>query len=258
MCKALGISRGSYYYETKDKPDESVLEAEIIQVFTDNRKGYETRKIKSTLSQKVSRRKIGQVVKKYQLEPVYSKKKFKIHKTPVNESPIKNVLRCQFKDRNPLEAIVTDLTYDNVNGVWHYVYLMLDLFNREMIGCVVEEHKDAVLVKQAIGTIPYNCAEILYFQTVLGNEFANKIVDDFLEAFEITRSLSEKVTPYGNAVAESTYKPFKAEFIYQEKFHTLRELEVKTLDFVNWWNTKRIHGTLNHKTPAQLRAEVYV
>jgi len=258
MCKALGISRGSYYYETKKKPDESVLEAEIIQVFNDNRKAYGTRKIKASLNQKLSRRKIGRIMKKYHLESVYSKKKFKVHKAPVNESPIKNELKRQFKDRKPLEAIVTDLTYVNVNGVWHYVCLILDLFNREMIGCAVGKHKDSALVKQAIATIPYNCAEIQYFHTDRGNEFANKTVDDFLDAFGIIRSLSEKGTPYDNAVAESTYKSFKAEFIYQEKFHTLRELEVKTLDFVNWWNTKRIHSTLNYKTPAQLRDAVYV
>lgn len=81
---------------------------------------------------------------------------------------------------------------------------------------------------------------------------------DFLEVFEITLSLIEKGTQYDNGIAESTYKSFKAEFIYQEKFHTLQELEVKTLDFVIWWNTKRAHGILNYKPPAQLRAEVYV
>lgn len=258
MCKTLGISRASYYYKTKEKPDDSTLEAEIIQVFNDNRKAYGTRKIKASLSQDVSRRKIGRIMKKFQLVSVYTKKKFKRHKTPVNEAPIKNELNRQFTERKPFEAIVTDLTYVNVNGVWHYVCVILDLFNREMIGCAVGEHKDAELVKCALATIPYNCAKIQYFHTDRGNEFDNKTVDTFLEAFGIIRSLSEKGTPYDNAVAESTYKSFKAEFIYQEKFHTLRELEVKTLDFVNWWNTKRIHGTLNYKTPAQLRDEVYV
>lgn len=85
---------------------------------------------------------------KYQLESVY-RKKFQINKSLVNESPIKDELKRQFKDHNPLEAIVTDLIYVNVNGVC----LILDLFNREMIGCGVGEHKDIALVKQAIATI---------------------------------------------------------------------------------------------------------
>lgn len=74
MCKTLGISRASYYYEEKEKTDDSALEAEIIQVFNDNRKAYGTRKIKASLNQKVSRRKIGRIMKKYQLVSVYSQK----------------------------------------------------------------------------------------------------------------------------------------------------------------------------------------
>lgn len=256
MCKALGISRASYYYEPKVKPDESDLEAEIIQVFNDNRKAYGTRKIKASLKKKISRRKIGQIMNKYHLVSVYTKKKFKAHKTKVNESPIKNELQRKFKHRQPLEAVVTDLTYVNVAGQWHYVCLILDLFNRELIGYAVGASKTAELVKQAIATIPYDCSQIQIFHTDRGSEFDNQLIDKFLDAFEITRSLSEKGTPYDNAVAESTYKAFKAEFVYQEDFQTLEELEVKTFDFVNWWNNIRIHGTLNYKTPAQLRAEI--
>lgn len=77
-----------------------------------------------------------------------------------------------------------------------------------------------------------------------------------MEAFDIIRSLSHKGTPYDNAVAESTYKSFKAEFIYQEQFNSLEELQIKTFDFINWWNNIRFHSSLNYKTPAQVRAEV--
>ncbi|WP_285023949.1 IS3 family transposase, partial [Lactococcus garvieae] len=78
-------------------------------------------------------------------------------------------------------------------------------------------------------------------------------IEEFLSAFHIQRSLSHKATPHDNAVAEATYKAFKAEFIYQERFETLEELKVKTFDFVHWWNNIRLHSTLNYKTPAQVR-----
>lgn len=256
MCKILNISRSTYYYQPKDKSDDSKLEAEVLQVFNDNRKAYGTRKIKASLSVKASRRTIGKIMKRNNLISVYTKRKFKANKSSVNNEPIKNELNRHFNDRQPLEAVVTDLTYVDVSGTWHYVCLILDLFNREVIGYSVGRYKTAELVKQALATIPYDCSKIKLFHTDRGSEFDNKLIDEFLEVFDITRSLSHKGTPYDNAVAESTYKSFKAEFIYQEQFDSLEELQIKTFDFINWWNNIRVHSSLNYKTPAQVRAEV--
>ena len=54
-----------------------------------------------------------------------------------------------------LEVIVSDLTYVNVAGKWNYICLILDLWNREIIGYAAGKHKTAELVYQAICKIPY-------------------------------------------------------------------------------------------------------
>ncbi|RQW65290.1 IS3 family transposase, partial [Listeria sp. SHR_NRA_18] len=64
---------------------------------------------------------------------------------------------------------------------------------------------------------------------------------------------SNKGCPYDNAVAESTYKSFKKEFVYPNKFQTLNQLKVQLLDYVNWWNHIRLHGTLNYQSPVSFR-----
>lgn len=51
--------------------------------------------------------------------------------------------------------------------------------------------------------------------------------DEILYTFDIKRSLSHKGTPYDNAVAEANFKSLKFEFVYQNKFNTLKELEVE-------------------------------
>lgn len=57
-----------------------------------------------------------------------------------------------------------------------------------------------------------NLSNINIFHTDRGNEFKNKIIDEVLETFNIQRSLSKKVCPYDNEVAEATYKIIKTEF----------------------------------------------
>ncbi|WP_349010341.1 IS3 family transposase, partial [Lactococcus garvieae] len=215
LCKALNLSRATYYYEPKEKPEETALEAEVIQVFHDNRKAYGTRRIKPLLKQQVSRRKIGQIMRKYNLVSVYTKRKFRVQTRAVNNANIENVLDRKFKDKRELEVLVSDLTYVDVLGNWNYVCLVLDLFNREIVGHAVGEHKNAALVQEALSTIPYDCSKIQMFHTDRGKEFDNAEIEEFLSAFHIQRSLSHKATPHDNAVAEATYKAFKAEFIYQ-------------------------------------------
>ena len=46
MCKVLQISRSTYYYEAKQKPDESELVSNIVDIFKSSRNNYGTRKIK--------------------------------------------------------------------------------------------------------------------------------------------------------------------------------------------------------------------
>lgn len=189
------------------------------------------------------------------LVSVYTKTRFKWTPSNVNESKIDNQLKRNFDSAVPLEKVVTDLTYVKVGTSWHYVCLILDLFNREIIGFSCGASKDAELVKQAFYTIPYALTTFQLFHTDRGKEFDNQVIDILLETFEIKRSLSRKGNPWDNAVAESTYKSFKAEFIYPNRFETLKELSVALYDYVHWWNHFRLHGALNYLTPLGVRGQ---
>lgn len=256
MCKCLGISRQTYYYEPKKKQSEAEIEEEVIEIFYQNRKVYGTRKIKKVLENQgicVSRRKIGRIMKIRGLKSSYTIAYYKHHGTSCNEAPVKNLLNREFTHKNPLEAIVTDLTYVKVGKKWHYICLILDLFNREIIGYSCGENKSAELVKKAFSRIPYPLTEVSLFHTDRGKEFDNQTIETILQAFGITRSLSKKGCPYDNAVAESTYKSVKIELVYPKQFETLKELELELFDYVHWWNHLRLHGTLGYETPIHFR-----
>ncbi|HAQ0841629.1 TPA: IS3 family transposase, partial [Enterococcus faecium] len=133
--------------------------------------------------------------------------------------------------------------------------LILDLFNREIIGYSCGEKKDASLVKEAFGRIPYSLTDVKLFHTDRGKEFDNQTIHEILNGFGITRSLSRKGCPYDNAVVESTYKSVKVEFVHQYQFETLAQLRLELFDYVHWWNYLRLHGTLAYETPIQIRQQ---
>jgi transposase InsO family protein len=258
MCKVLQIARSTYYYELKSKPCEKELTKNIIDIFKASRNNYGTRKIKKELAQKgeiVSRRRIGRIMKKEGLVSKYTIMQFKPHKQAVNESETENIVARKFDEHDELDVVVSDLTYVRVNNQWNYICILLDLFNREIIGYSIGAKKDASLVMRAFASMNRSLEQIKVFHTDRGSEFKNKLLDQTLDAFKIRRSLSYKGTPYDNAVAEAAFKVIKTEFVYGETFETLDDLKYKLFDYINWYNHHRIHSTLDYLSPIEYRQE---
>ena len=256
MCKFLKVPRSLVYYQPKQKSLDESLDNLIIKIFNDSRKNYGSRKIKVELAKSghiLSRRKIRRIMNQYALVSNYTIKQFKKHKTTCNNADIPNIVDRQFNNRKLLEVIISDLTYVRVASKWCYVCLILDLFNREIVGFSAGNHKDASLVKKAFISIKYDLDAVEIFHSDSGREFDNNLIDDVLIAFDIHRSLSHKGSPYDNAVAEATYKIFKTEFCFNKNFSTLADLELELFDWVNWYNNFRIHGSLNYLTPMQYK-----
>ncbi|HCW8500118.1 TPA: IS3 family transposase [Staphylococcus aureus] len=261
MGNVLKILRSTYYDSIKRKDnkitkDDSNVERAVINIFNANRKVFATRRIKNHLNDKghtVSRRKIGRIMKKYNLVSVYTKAKYKNHPKETNEKLIKNHLNRAFNREQPMETLVSDLTYVKVAGTWHYICLFIDLFNREIVGYSAGKNKDANLVSKAISRINHNLEQIKLFHTDRGKEFDNHLIDEVLETFKIKRSLSTKGCPYDNAVAEATMKAMKTEFVKQMQFENLEQLKTELFDYVNWYNNFRLHSSLQYLTPVAFK-----
>ena len=252
MCRVLQVNRSTYYYEAKRKPDESELTSEITEIFKASRNNYGTRKIKKELmktGKQVSRRRIGRIMKREGLVSNYTTAQFKPHKDSCSESVTENILNRQFQGQEYRNVVISDLTYVRVGARWNYICVLVDLFNREIIGYSAGKYKTAELVKEAFQRVEGSLADICLFHTNRGKEFKNQTIEELLEAFDIERSLSHKGCPYDNAVAEATFKIIKTEFIWNETFADLDELKLKLWDYVNWYNHHRIHFSLGYLTP---------
>lgn len=236
MYRALGLPRSLVYYKRKLRKNNTELENRVIQIFKENKNNYGTRRIKVVLESDniiASRAKIGTIMKKYGLVSNYTIKQFKVHKSPFNNDKMENIVKRGFKDRERLHVVVSDLTYINVAGKWNYIYLLIDLHSRSIIGYSAGKKKDSQLVYKAFLKSTCNLNNINIFHTDRGNEFKNKIIDEVLEAFKIKKSLSKKEGPYDNAVAEATYKITKTEFAYKKVFNSFEELEMELFEYLH-------------------------
>ena len=255
MCKVLKVPRSSFYYKDKVKKVDSKLENAVIEEFGKSRNNYGTRKLKIVLNRRgltVSRRRIGNIMRKYRLVSKYTLRQTPKQKSgTVNNDEVPNVLNREFDDRPKYDVVVSDLTYIKIAGKWHYLCLLLDLCGRKIIGSAVGNQRNAKLVETAFYSVQGDLRQINLFHTDRGSEFKNRLIEDVLDAFGIKRSLSKKGTPIDNAVAESMYNIVKTEFVFGEEFADLDEFKLLWFDYVNWYNNIRIHGSLDYQTPKQ-------
>lgn len=124
----------------------------------------------------VSRRRIGQIMKQEGLVSRYTTAQFKSNKDSYNNSKTGYILNRQFQGREYRAVVISDLTYVRVGSRWNYIYVLVDLYNRKIIGYHAGEHKTAALVKAAFQSIEGSLENTHLFHTDCGNEFKNQII----------------------------------------------------------------------------------
>lgn len=73
----------------------------------------------------------------------------------------------------------------------------------------------------------------------------------------MTHSFSRAHNPHDNAVSESFFSSMKREELYRRKFKSEAEMMKAVAEYIEFYNDKRPHATLNYKTPNQFEAEYY-
>ena len=217
---------------------------------------YGSRKIKASLERSgvtVSRRRVCRIMRENGLVSAYGRKRFKVHPGAVNEADVPNVVARGFGGRAPRTHICGDLAYVRVGASWNYVCLLVDLYNREIVGHSAGPRKDARPVRSAFATLSFPISDIEVFHTDRGSEFDDAEIDLMLEAFGIEGSLSAKGCPCDSAVDESTDRILKAELARRETFGTTRELRAMLSGYVHWYNNFRINSTLGYMSPVEFR-----
>ena len=174
-----------------------------------SRNNHETRKIKIKLENEdkiISHRRIVRIMKQGCLVSNYTMAQFKPYIPKCNEYKIENVLERKFHKQPKHHVVISVLTYIRVGKTWNYICILINLFNRKIIGYNAGTNKDSNLVMQAFSKVRINLKQIQLFHTNRGNELKNKQNGEILKTFEIERSLSMKGCSYDNAVMRHPIK----------------------------------------------------
>lgn len=187
---------------------------------------------------------------------LYSKlsKKFKVTtNSKHNHFVVPNILKREFTVKEPSKAWVSDITYIQTKDGFLYLTIILDLFDRKIIGWSLSNGlstKQTTLTAWKMALKNRKITNELIFHSDRGIQYANKSFTNMLDSFKtVTRSMSRKGDCWDNAVAESFFKSLKTELIYGNKLITKEQMELEIFEYIEiWYNKKRRHSALNYKT----------
>lgn len=265
MCDVFDVSRSSFYDWVNRKPSKRALENEVlkqtIQEVTEQTKSrLGSPKLTLELEDRgifVSRPRVSRLMRSMGIRSIISKK-FKVCTTESDHSytPSKNLLDRDFSANGPGEKWVSDITYVRTLQGWLYLTVVMDLFDRKIIGWSMSTTLEAnstviAALRMALGKRPVNPNELI-FHSDRGVQYACEEFRSLLEKNHIIQSMSRKGNCWDNAVAESFFKIIKSELVYQLPLLNIGQTQIEIFEFIEiWYNKKRKHSRLNYLTPEQ-------
>jgi putative transposase len=236
-----------------------MYDQKVIDIFVDSFSIYGSRKITAQLHREgyvVSRRKVLETMRFHGLVSKYMlARKFKKTKIIGQWAKVGNLVNRHFSGLKPLEVVVADVTYVYFGKKLYYLCIVLDIATRMIVGYSVDIEIGSKLIVSALTSMNLDLSKVKIFHTDRGSEFNNLRINELMNSHAVVRSLSAVSTPLDNAVIESLNNIVKIEWQYGKKIGSLSRFRVSWGEYVNWYNHKRLHGSLDYKTPAEFLQE---
>ena len=97
-----------------------------------------------------------------------------------------------------------------------------------------------------------NPGDGLIFHSDRGTQYASQSFRQLLLSCHVEQSFSRTGRPHDNAVAESFFASLKREELYRRNYRSVAKFRQVVDDYINFYNTKRPHRTLNYKCPDEV------
>ena len=270
MCRVLQVSTSGYYRsltaESGPRAQRSArIHDSVAAVFGASDEVYGSAKIAKKLKadpelETACRNTVAKAMQEMGLKSCVSKK----FRPPTTQSdptktPAPNVLNQEFTATAPNQKWVADITYLPTAAGWVYLAVVLDLFSRKVVGWDISESLATPLVssalRQAVESRRPTAGELLHHSD-RGCQYTSEEYQATLRTLGIACSMSRTGCCYDNAVMERFFWSLKNERTKFESFANLEDARLSVFRYIEtFYNTERIHQSLNYLSPAQFEAQ---
>lgn len=165
-----------------------------------------------------------------------------------------NLLERNFTPEAPNQVWTADLTYIWTDEGWLYLAVVIDLFNREVVGWSMKPRMTADIVIDALTMAWFRKkpAPGLIHHSDRGSQYASGAFQARLKKYGMICSMSRKGNCWDNACSESFFNSLKNERVHGTRYGTRAEAEADIFDYIEpFYNRRRKHSTLGYASPQQ-------
>ena len=268
LLKIIKLARSTYYYHLKqldqsDKDDQ--VKAEIQSIYTEHKGNYGYRRMTLELRNRgfvVNHKKVQRLMKVLGLTArIRRKRKYSSYQGEVGKKA-DNLIQRQFKATKPMQKCYTDVTEFAIPASSQKLYLspVLDGFNSEVISYNLSTSPNLVQMKAMLEqAFTANHYENTILHSDQGWQYQHDFYHHFLKNKGIQPSMSRKGNSPDNGMMESFFGILKSEMFYgyENTFQSLEHLEQAIVDYIDYYNNKRIKVQLKGLSPVQYRIKSF-
>jgi transposase InsO family protein len=275
ICRVLPIAQSTYYAHLAVQADPSkasarqqrdaALRPELQRVWNDNFKVYGVRKAWRQLKRdgfNVARCTVERLMRNMGLRGVIRGKRLKTtHSDKAAPCPQDKVNR-QFRAPAPNRLWVSDFTYVSTWGGFVYVAFVIDTFANRIVGWRASPTAHASFVLDALEQALVDRRPVhrggLVHHSDRGSQYVSIKYTERLAQAGIEPSVGSVGDSYDNALAETINGLYKAEVIHRRgPWRNIAAVEMATLEWVDWFNNRRLLEPIGHIPPAEAEANYY-
>jgi putative transposase len=273
ICRELPIAPSTYYEHRARQSDPSrlsrrvkrdaVLCSEIRRVWEENFRVYGVRKIWRQLNRegtKVARCTVERLMRQMGLEGAVRGRKVRTTIPAETAAQPADLVMRDFTAVRPNQLWVADLTYVATWCGFVYVAFVIDAFARRMVGWRVSSSLRADITLDALEQALYDRGQEdgLVHHSDRGVQYVSIRYSERLAEAGIEPSVGSVGDSYDNALAETVIGLYKTEVINRRgPWRSLESVEFATLEWVDWFNNRRLLEPIGHIPPAEYEEAYY-
>lgn len=251
QAKLLDVSRAGFYYKSKSIMSKDAEVANLIRDAyqeSDCRYGY--RKVLAALKIQgfvVNNKRVRKLMRGMGLKGLTPRKFVCTTNKDANNKVYPYLLTgLSIKYSNQVWA--TDITYIQLRERFMYFIAIIDVYSRYIIAHDLSHSLEAGFCVATLQTaLATRKPEI--FNTDQGVQFTSARFIAELTKHGVQISMDHKGRCFDNIFVERLWRTIKQEAVYFYRPETIQDLEKCLNDFVLWYNNKRLHQSLNYRTP---------
>jgi transposase InsO family protein len=274
ICEMLPIAPSTYHEQKAREVDPSKLPDRVVRdaglreqierVWKENLGVYGVRKVWRQLKREkvdVARCTVARLMRQMGLEGARRGKRFK-KTTVVDETAHRpaDLVERDFTADRPNQLWVADLTYVPTWVGFAYVAFITDVFSRKIVGWRVSNSLRSDLALDALEQALHARSDLdgLVHHSDRGVQYLSIRYSDRLAEAGIEPSVGSVGDSYDNALAETINGLFKTEIIHPNgPWRSLEEVEFATLEWVDWFNHRRLFGPIGDIPPVEFEQLYY-